>query len=89
MLDDNDMVATIFSPEIHDGVILFDTDRRHYYNLDALDALVWRLVQRPMSLVEIRDAVVETFDLEPETAEHDLIHLLEEMETAGLIEAAS
>ena len=88
MLEDNTMAATLNVPEIHDGVILFDTDRRRYYNLDALAALVWRLVKSPMSLTEIRDAVVDAFGLEPETAERDLIHLLEEMETAGLIEAA-
>ena len=72
-----------------DSFILFDTTTRRYYSLDALGAMVWNLVQRPMSLREIRDAIVERFDLEPEAAERDLRKLLDEMQSNGLIEPAN
>jgi DNA-binding PadR family transcriptional regulator len=70
-------------------LILFDADQRQYYNLDALAAAVWSLVYRPMTLSEIRDAIAERFDLEPETVESHILDLLNEMETKGLIETAA
>ena len=72
-----------------DHFILFDTSTKRYYSLDSLAAVVWNLVQRPMSLREIRDAIVERFGMEPEVAEHDLQKLLEEMQSNGLIETAT
>ena len=82
------MTTTQLPVHIEPGAILFDMNNRRYYDLDALAALVWWLVQRPISFAEIRDAVVEAFGLEPEAAEHELIRLLEDMESNGLIEAA-
>ncbi|MBZ0300765.1 MAG: PqqD family protein [Anaerolineae bacterium] len=71
------------------GIILFDAARQRYYNLDALAAMVWSLMRRPITLLEMRDAVVEQFDLEPEAAERHIVDLLDEMETNGLIEQAA
>jgi hypothetical protein len=71
------------------NIILFDARQRRYYDLDALAALVWNLVQSPITLAEIRDAVLEQFDLEPERAEQDILQVLDEMETNGLIERAA
>ncbi len=72
----------------HHDFVLFDGTRQRYYNVDALAALVWNLIQRPMTLVEIRDAVLERFEMEPDTAEQYIVGLLDEMETKGLIEKA-
>ena len=70
------------------NVILFDGDQQRYFNLDALAALVWQLVQQPITLREMVDAVVNSFGLEPEAAEQTLLDVLAEMETQGLIETA-
>ena len=51
--------------------------------------MVWNLVQHPMTIREIRDAIVERFDLEPEAAERDVRNLLDEMQSNGLIEPAN
>lgn len=72
----------------HHNFILFDGTRQRYYNVDGLAALVWNLIQHPMTLGEIRDAVLQRFDMEPEIAERCIVDLLDEMETKGLIEKA-
>jgi len=66
--------------------ILFDTDKRQYYRLDEMAATVWKLVNRPVTLRELQDALVEHFGLEPEIAERELVSVLEQMQTEGLIE---
>lgn len=85
----NMTTLTQFSPEIPNHLILFDAAERRYYTLDTLAGLVWNLVQHPMTLREIRDAVLEKFDVEPEAAERDVLNVLREMETNGLIETAN
>lgn len=70
------------------GVVLFDTSKRQYYNLDELAAAVWNLVNSPVTLQELRDAIVERFGMEPEAAERELLSVLAQMETEGLIEKA-
>jgi hypothetical protein len=80
-------MATIpFPTEPQHDLVLFDVKARRYYTLDALAGMVWDLVQQPMTLREIRDAVMDCFDVEPETVERDVMNVLREMESNGLIE---
>lgn len=69
-------------------VTVFNTSDRSYYQLDVVAALVWKLIQQPLSFVEIRDAIMDAFEVEREYCERDLVDLLKQMEEAGLIEAA-
>ncbi len=83
------MTTTTFPPESQNHHILFDATERRYYTLDSLAAMVWSLMRHPMTLREIRDAVIERFDAEAETVERDVLNVLREMETNGLIETAN
>ena len=69
-------------------VILFDGDHQRYFDLDTLAALVWKLGQQPVTLHEMVEVVVERFGLDPEAAEKNLLDVLNEMQTQGLIETA-
>jgi len=60
-----------------------------YYGLDPVGARVWQLLQQPRSLGEIRDAIVEEYDVTPERAESDLRDLLEKLLSEGLVELTS
>lgn len=88
MLRVEDMATIPFSAEPQHNLVLFDVNKRRYYTLDTLAGLVWNLVQYPMSLREIHDAVLDCFDAEPETVERDVMNVLREMESNGLIETA-
>jgi hypothetical protein len=57
-----------------------------YYGLDPVGAQVWNLLQKPLRVVEIHEAVLREYDVEPERCEHDLIILLEKLLAEGLIE---
>ena len=67
-------------------IVLFDADKHQYYRLDEMAAAVWNMVNSPVSLQELRDALVERFGMEPEAAERELLSVLAQMETEGLIE---
>jgi len=57
-----------------------------YYGLDPVGARVWEMLAVPRSVAELRDAVVAEWDVDAPTAEADLIELLAEMATRGLVD---
>ena len=57
-----------------------------YYGLDPVGARIWRLLQQPTTIGEIRDVIVEEYDATPERVESDLRNLLEKLMSEGLVE---
>ena len=56
-----------------------------YYGLDPVGATVWRFIQTPKTITEVRDAIVEEYDVTPERCEADLRALLAEMKEQRLV----
>jgi hypothetical protein len=57
-----------------------------YYGLDPVGSHIWRLLQKPRSIGELRDALLDEYDVEAERCENDLFELLEKLWAEGLIE---
>src|SRR5674476_350055 len=57
-----------------------------YYGLDPVGARIWKLVQTPQTVREIRDTLLAEYDVESDRCERDLIALLEELAQRQLIE---
>jgi len=60
-----------------------------YYGVNPVGASIWKLLQRQRSVAELRDAVLEEYDVEKERCERDLLDLLEKMQAEGLIEVVA
>jgi hypothetical protein len=56
-----------------------------YYGLDLVGASVWKLIQTSKTITEVRDAIVEEYDVTPEQCEADLRALLAEMQEQRLV----
>ena len=56
-----------------------------YYGLDTVGARIWTLVQEPITVGAVRDAMLREYDVEPERCERDLIDLLQKLAAEGLI----
>ena len=57
-----------------------------YYGLNEVAAKVWSLVQEPRTIEEIRDALLQDYDVSPESCTEDLLHLLRQMTEWKLVE---
>jgi Coenzyme PQQ synthesis protein D (PqqD) len=57
-----------------------------YYGMNAVGARVWNLLQRPRSVSDLRDVLLDEYEVEKELCERDLIALLQKMHSEGLIE---
>jgi hypothetical protein len=57
-----------------------------YYGLDAVGARVWNLLRSSRSVEEIRNLLLQEYDVPSEQCERDLFDLLEKLRSEGLIE---
>ncbi len=57
-----------------------------YYSLDRVGARIWERIQKPARVADLCELVIAEYDVEPNRCEKDLLELLEQLGTAGLIE---
>jgi hypothetical protein len=60
-----------------------------YYGMNPVGTRVWNLLGEPRSIVQLRDTLLDEYEVEPSRCEQDLLQLLEKMRTEGLIEVRS
>lgn len=68
-----------------DAVIL-EVDQGAYYGLNEVGARVWELLKAPSTVGDIRETIASEYDVSPEQALSDVLALLEELASHGLIE---
>ncbi len=56
-----------------------------YFGLNTVGASIWKLIQEPRTIKEIRDALVDEYDVEPKRCEQDILELLQELSNHELI----
>ena len=75
-----DVLATAFDDEL----VLLNLRDGVYYGLEGVGTRIWSLIQRPMPVAEIRNALTEEFDVDPARCEEDLRAILGELVSRGL-----
>ena len=74
------------SSDLGEEVVILQLRNGVYYGLDEVGARIWDLIQEPRTVNEIRDLLLDEYDVEPERCERDLLALLEELVAEGLVE---
>ena len=74
------------SSDLGGEVAILDLKAGVYYGLDAVGARIWSLIQEPRTVNEIRDILLEEYEVEPERCERDLLVLLQRLADEGIIE---
>jgi hypothetical protein len=59
-----------------------------YFGLDEVGAVVWNLIAQPRRVTEIRDVLLERYDVEADRCGRELIDLLGALHERGLIQVA-
>lgn len=77
-----DHVATDMAGE----TVVLDMKSGMYYGMEEVGALIWNFLTEPRTLLEIREAVLEAYEIDPESCDRDIVTFLGAMETAGLVE---
>ena len=69
-----------------DEAVVLDLNSGTYYGLDDLGARIWTLIEQPVSLATLREAIMSEYEVDAETCERDLVAFLSKMQVAGLID---
>lgn len=57
-----------------------------YYGLDQVGARVWELLREPVRVADICAAIAREYEVGPDGCERDVLHLVRDLATHGLIE---
>jgi hypothetical protein len=59
-----------------------------YFGLDPVGADIWKLLQEPRTVGQIRDAMLALYEVDPPTLDEDIRILLNQLAEHGLIDSA-
>jgi len=74
--------------ELHGESVILQLRTRRFHGLDAVGARVWQLLKTPTTVAALAEAIVREYDVTPERCEADLVALLVELESAGLLDVS-
>lgn len=74
------------SADLGEEAVMLNLKSGVYFGLDPVGTRIWNLLQSPTSVMEIRDALVKEYDVDPERCEKDILDLAQEMAEKGLVE---
>ena len=63
-------------------------DLASIYSFNGTGSLIWRLLESPKSIAELTSAVSAEYEVESQRVLADVIHFIDEMKAAGLIESS-
>jgi hypothetical protein len=75
-----------FSCPLGDDTVILDLKAGLYFSVNDVGGLVWKLIQEPRTVRELREAILEGFAVDVETCDKDLRALLGELASRNLIE---
>ena len=68
-----------------DEVVILSLESGTYYGLEGVAARIWSHLQQPISVLALRDAIADEFDVDVQQCEDDLHSFLDEMIAKGLV----
>jgi len=57
-----------------------------YYGLDRVGARIWALLGAPTRVLDIRKALVDRYEVEPDRCERDVVYFLEQLAVRELVD---
>jgi hypothetical protein len=74
------------SSSLGEEVVILSLKEGKYFGLDPVGARLWQLIQKPVSVLHVRDQFLEEFDVESDQCLADLLDVLEDLAIHNLVE---
>jgi hypothetical protein len=74
------------SCDLGDEAVVLNLEDGAYYGLNEVAARVWKLVQEPRTVAEIRDSLMEVYEVNIDSCTQDLLILIAQLQEWKLIE---
>ena len=77
------------SADLDGEAVILHLESGTYYGLSAVGARIWELIQEPRRVREVRDVLLEEYDVEPAQCGRDVLAVLGDLEAHKLVEIDS
>jgi hypothetical protein len=77
------------STELEGEAVILHLGDGVYYGLNPVGARLWSLLEEPRTVAELRDTLVAEYEVDAQTAERDVLALMDELMERGLLEPAT
>ncbi len=74
------------SSKLGDEVVILNLRNGVYYGLDPIGTRIWELIQEPRSVRQVCQVLLEEYDVSFEQCAEDVLALMRDLQTQGLIE---
>ncbi|MFN3387869.1 MAG: PqqD family peptide modification chaperone [Allosphingosinicella sp.] len=78
----------LIEAEVDGEMVALHVENGTCYGFNGTATRIWAMLDAPKRVSELRDALLEEYDVDPETCEAQLIALLRELERDGLVALA-
>ena len=76
---------TVVSCDLDTEAAILNLKDGVYYGLDPIGAKIWNLIQKPITLTEVMETILNEYDVDSEQCKNDVLELIEELLENGLV----
>ena len=73
------------STDLGGEAVILGLESGRYYSLNDTGSMVWSMIQEPRSVLALRDAILDDYEVGSDVCERDLLALLGQLAQEGLI----
>ncbi|MBC7813260.1 MAG: lasso peptide biosynthesis PqqD family chaperone [Burkholderiales bacterium] len=89
MLSENTIVVAgkeQIATEMGDDVVILGLKTGAYYGLSEVGASIWKSIQQPISISQIREVIMDEYEIDADQCTQDILELLERLTAEGLVD---
>jgi hypothetical protein len=75
----------LMEAELGDELVALAPDRGECFGFNSVATFVWQRLKEPRSLADLRDALLDEYDVDAEQCTRELKDLLDDLQTKGLV----
>ena len=79
-------IEDIVASDIDDEKVMMSVEKGQYYSLDPVGSRIWELLDKPVKVTDLIDALLLKYDVDRETCERDVLAFLEELREDGILQ---
>lgn len=79
-------VKNQISSDLGNEAVILNMNAGTYHGLNEVGARVWNLIEQPQVVKDIQQTLLQEYEIEPSICIKDLLALLNDLQSAGLIE---
>ena len=85
------LVATrnMVDAPVGEGAVILQLQNGQYYALDEVGLRIWNLLKTPVTVEDIEAVLLQEYDVDPEECHREVVRLVSELMTEGLVEVQS